>query len=415
MQHERNNRLALFQRIAGEFGTPCYVYFEEDIRSRARDLRSAFDNKFQISFAVKSNPNVGLLKCLRSVVERLDVSSIGEIARALRAGWPPERLSFTGPGKSERELAAAVDHGVGEVVVESHALDGILQGRRRWQRVLLRISPRTVPPGFGLTMSGKPSAFGVDEEAADQALATLRGLSRLELVGFHIYSGSQCLKEQAIVENYRIYIEVFRRLSQEHHLRPRMLVFGAGLGVAYHPEDRPLDLLTVSRAILPRLTDFQQEFSDAELLLETGRYLVAEAGVYLTKVTRVKESRGALIAICDGGMHHNLAAAGHLGTVLRRNYRMLNVSGEQRDPRERGIYTIVGPLCTSLDTLGRDVDLARVEKGDVLAILCSGAYGLTASPFYFISHPPPREILVGERSHTCNEVTEWTPVSTPGD
>ncbi len=389
----------VLQTVARDFGTPAYVYFVDQIRDRVAAVRAAFGNRFQLSFAVKCNPNHGLLRRLRGVVDLLDVSSGGEVRRALGAGWDPARISFTGPGKTEAELRVALDRGIGEIVVESvdeaELLNGLAAAASRRARVLVRIAPARVPRGFGLSMSGKPSQFGIDEEDLDAAVHVVTGLTHLELVGFHIYSGSQCLNADAIVENYAIFVDLFRRACHTHGVRPRTLIFGAGLGIPYHETDVPLDLAAVASKTNPLLDELTRDaaFAATTLVLETGRYLVGEAGIYLTRVIRTKRSRGVDIAICDGGMHHHLAAAGHLGTLIQRNYRMHKVAAAPAEVVAES-YTLVGPLCTTIDTIGRQVKLPRLAAGDLIAIESSGAYGATVSPIHFISHPPPREVLV---------------------
>jgi diaminopimelate decarboxylase len=259
---------------------------------------------------------------------------------------------------------------------------------------LLRIAPAALPRGFGINMAGKPTQFGVDEEDAPAAVAAVLGMPRLKLAGFHAYSGTQCVDAKAVAENFGIFAGIFTRLSREFDVRPQALVFGAGFGIPYHPGMSPLDLGAVAAATAPVLEQLASDphTAGAALYLEMGRYLVGEAGLYLTRVSRVKRSRGSRIAICDGGMNHHLGACGHLGSVIHRNYPIFKVGaapGASTQPWE-----LVGPLCTSIDTLGHGVELPELREGDLLGVHCSGAYGLTASPVNFISHEPPREFAV---------------------
>jgi diaminopimelate decarboxylase len=385
--------------IAERFGTPCYVYFMEDIAARCEALRQAFARRFTISYAVKANPNVALLRRFQAHTDALDISSAGEMQRALRAGWSPQRLSFTGPGKRTEELVAAVTQGIGHIVVESvheaRTVSQIAREGRTYQDILVRLAPRRIPRAFGLNMAGKPSQFGIDEEDLDAALAEIKALPHLRIRGFHIYSGTQCLDANALVEHFEGCCELFRRCARRHAITPYVLVFGSGFGIPYHPGQEAFDLSHLAARVNPVLDALLQEnlFHDAVCVLETGRYLVGEAGIFVTRVIRVKVSRGTRIAICDGGMHHHLAACGHLGSVIHRNYRLFKVNASV-DTEETATYEVVGPLCTSIDTLGHAVELPTLDQGDLLGIHCSGAYGLTVSPLHFISHPPPKEILV---------------------
>jgi diaminopimelate decarboxylase len=401
--------------IARRFRTPCYVYFMEDIAARCAALRRAFAERFRISYAVKANPNVGLLQRLRAHADALDISSVGEMQRARRAGWPPQRMSFTGPGKRPEELVAAVTQGVGQIVVESvheaRSVSQIARARGTHQDILVRLSPRHMPRGFGLSMAGKPSPFGIDEEELDGAFAVLKTLPNLRLRGLHIYSGTQCLDANALVEHFEGCCDLFRRCATRHALAPHVLVFGSGFGIPYHPGQEAFDLGRLAARVNPVLDALIQDgrFGRASCVLETGRYLVGEAGVFMTRVIRIKASRGMLIAICDGGMHHHLAACGHLGAVFHRNYRIFKVNASV-DTGATATYELVGPLCTSIDTLGHGVELPTLAEGDLIGIHCSGAYGLTVSPIHFISHPPPKEILVeSAQGRLCVEdVSQFT-------
>jgi diaminopimelate decarboxylase len=394
MMETRRTRLA---SLAETLGTPSYVYFLDEVRANIVRLRDAFDGAFEVSYAVKANPAHAVLAALRGQVEALDVSSGGEIARAIAADWDASKISFTGPGKREAELRAAIDARIGEVVLESpeeaRQLSAIAEGAGLRQQVLVRISPARVPPGFGDTMSGKPGAFGIDEEDLPAFLDFLQGLPGLKLVGFHAYSGTQCLDPNSIVENWRIFAGLFVSASAAAGIQPKRLVFGSGLGIRYHDKQEALDLAVVAAKAAPVIAELREACPRATLALETGRFLIGEAGVLLTRVLRTKDSRGTRIGICDSGLNHHLAAAGLFGMLMRRNYRMSNVSAP---PGEAvgGPYQLSGPLCTSIDVLARNASFPRLEAGDVIAIESSGAYGPTASPSAFISHPPAQEWVV---------------------
>ncbi len=405
MNEARRQRL---QSLAETLETPCYVYFIEEARANARRLRDAFGGAFEISYAVKANPAHGLLAGLKGHVEALDVSSGGELARALRAQWSPSAISFTGPGKRDRELKAAIDAGIGEVVIESpeeaKQLSELAVAGGHRQRVLVRIAPTRVPPGFGDTMSGKPCAFGIDEEELPEFLRFLSTLPHLDLVGFHAYSGTQCLREDSIVENWKTFADLFKAASAFAGIEPQRLVFGSGIGIPYHDNQSPIELPKVATAAAPMVAELRAAFPKAALVLETGRYVVGDAGILLTRVLRTKQSRGVRIGICDSGLHHHLAAAGLFGMLMRRNYRMANISAPE-GTSEEGAFQLSGPLCTSIDLLARNASFPRLDAGDVIAIEMSGAYGPSASPSNFISHPLAREWIVeGGRTYDAVDV-----------
>lgn len=389
-----------------KFGTPSYVYFTDAIDRRLAEIKSALGRWFALSYAMKCNPNPGLLQWLAQHVDFVDVSSIGEFRAACQAGWTPAQASFTGPGKREAEIVEAITNGVGELIVENpreaRIADRVAAECGRVQDVLIRLAPTVVPKGFGDHMAGRPSPFGIDIEDVGEQLPEILGLQNLSVVGLHIYSGTQCLIPNAICENYRIFMSVFRDVCEANDIVPQKLVFGSGLGVPYHPGDTSLDLDTISQGIGAELDAFRADprFSNTELILELGRFLVGEAGFFLTSVVDIKESRGQRIAICDGGMNNHLPASGHFGMVIHRNYRMHRVGGGGGGEEK---VNLVGPLCTSIDRLANAVSLPPLRAGDVVAVHCSGAYGLTASPIHFISHTAPREILVN--GNTISDVS----------
>lgn len=386
------------QDLARRFGTPCYVYFVDQVRERLQALRSAFRGRFAISYAVKANPNLGLLARLRDEVERLDVSSVGEVERALQAGYPAGRLSFSGPAKRPFELERAVEVGVGEMICESPgeiaALDALARRAGRRMGFLVRLNPARMPSSFGVQMAGKPSQFGVDEEEAPALLESLKDYSGLDFRGFHIYSGTNCLDPGALAENFEIFVELFERLSLVADCRPQTLIFGSGFGIPYHPDEGELDLAALAARLNPLLEplDASPRLAQARCVLELGRWLVGPAGFFLTSVVGTKRSRGSEIRLLDGGFNNHLAAWGMLGAVIRRNWRIRKVS--PGDDGQRVPYILAGPLCTTVDRMAQKVELPELSVGDVLAIESSGAYGLSASPTGFISHPAPREILV---------------------
>lgn len=381
---------------ARQFGTPAYIYSADIMAQRLHQLQAAFGRWFDISFAVKSNPNPQLLGWLRARIGTLDISSQGEFQLAVQAGWDPERLSFTGPAKRRAELEQVITAGLGELIVESlreaRLANEIAAACGKVQPVLIRLGPDHVPKGFGDHMAGRPTPFGIDIEEADQAVAEILNLAHLRLDGFHIYSGTQSLKAQAICENWRGFIGIFQRMITDHGIRPKRLIFGAGLGIPYHLGDQALDIDAISQDIAPDLDAFRSldALSDCSFALELGRYLVGPAGFFVTEVISTKTSRGGRIAICDGGMNANLAASGNFGMVLRRNYIMHRLGDAAGLPEEK--QDITGPLCTSIDKLGSGVMLPTLLEGDLIAIHNCGAYGPSASPLNFISHPHPKEI-----------------------
>jgi diaminopimelate decarboxylase len=399
---------------AQKFGTPLYVYDIDMVKARFEALTKLFGGHFSVSYAVKANPNVALLEAMSPWLETFDVSSYKEIERVMSFTWDPKKITFSGPAKRADEIHGAVELGIGELVIESIAEAGIANAAARtigrMQPVLLRINPLSGPKNFGASFSGRASQFGVDEEVMAGAITEIAALEHLNLVGFHIYSGTNSLNPTAIAENFANFIRIFEAASVHARLSPEKLIFGSGFGLPYGVGDQPLDIDAVASAVLPLIEKMKSKpmFAQSRCTLEMGRWLVGPAGWLLTSVVSQKASRGVEYRLFDAGFNNHLAACGMMGTVIRRNWRFHNLTNDQG---QEGLYTLVGPLCTSIDILGTGVQLPELRCGDVIAVENSGAYGLTASPTRFISHPEPKEVLMS--GHQMLDVSEsrlntWT-------
>ncbi|MFZ5609467.1 MAG: pyridoxal-dependent decarboxylase, exosortase A system-associated [Pseudomonadota bacterium] len=380
--------------VAEAGGTPLFLYERAFLDQRLALLRAAMPAGLAIHYAVKANPFPPLVGHMASLCDGLDVASAGELALALATGIKPHAISFAGPGKSEAELAEAAKAGV-VIVLESEgemqrlaAIASTLQGR---PKVALRVNPDFALKSAGMHMGGGATAFGVDAETAPRLLRALADLP-LDFMGLHIFAGSQNLNPEAIIEAQARTLDLARRLSRDFPRPLRWLNIGGGFGVPYFPGDIHLDIAAVGAALAARLAAHKAWLQDAEVVLELGRYLVAEAGVYLTRVIDRKVSRGVVFLVTDGGLHHQLAASGNFGQVVRRNYP-LAVATRYGLPMAEEV-NIVGRLCTPLDRLGDKVALPRADVGDIIAVFLAGAYGLSASPTGFLSHPAALEMLV---------------------
>jgi diaminopimelate decarboxylase len=393
-------RTETLRGCARQFGTPCYVYFMGEALARVETLKRLFGGRFDVSFAVKSNPNLTVLSQFLGHVATYDVSSFAEAQRVRAIGADPKHITFSGPGKREEELRRAVQAGVGEIVCESVeealSVDRYASRLERKAGILVRINPLRAPKSFSVNMAGKPSQFGIDEEAMEPALATIASLKNTDLLGLHIYAGTNSLNAEAIIENFCNFMDVFDRACRSIDCKPKKLIFGSGFGIPYLPDDEELDVAGIAAAINPGLDAFKSDprYRDTQCVLEMGRWLIGRAGYLLTSVIREKTSRGTEFRICDAGFNNQLVACGMMGTIIRRNWRIAKISAAGHHADEEGSYTLTGPLCTTVDLIASNIRLPALHRGDVLAIEGSGAYGLTASPTRFISHPEPREILV---------------------
>jgi diaminopimelate decarboxylase len=382
-------------QLAARIGqTPFYAYERRLLDQKMALLRGALPPAIELHYAVKANPMPAVVQHMAGLVDGLDVASLGELRVALDSGTNPSRISFAGPGKRPAELTAAIAAGItvnlespGEL--ETLARLGQEQGRR--PQVAVRINPDFELKTSGMKMGGGPKPFGVD---AEQVPALLRRIGELGLdfQGFHIFTGSQNLRAEAIVEAHDRSFELALRLAAEAPGPLRLLNIGGGFGIPYFPGDRPLDLAPIAANLERWLPVVKARLPQAQVVLELGRYLVGEAGIYVAEVVDRKVSRGHTFLITDGGLHHHLAASGNFGQVIRKNYPV--VVGNRVLGAERETVSVVGPLCTPLDILADRMELAKADIGDLIVVFQSGAYGLTASPTAFLGHPPCVEILV---------------------
>ena len=386
------------RRLAEEFGTPLFAYDESVMERKWNDLRATFPPRFEIYYSAKANPNLNILALFLTKGAGLEIASAGELFQAREAGCSPDRLLFAGPGKSPAELRLALAEGVGEIHAESmlelERIAKIASELNRTARVALRVNPEADAQGGAMRMGGKPAPFGIDEDLLDAALECVLSQPFIEFRGIHIFAGTQILDAEVLLAQYRKGVQIAKRVAKRLHQPLHSLDFGGGLGVPYFAHEQPLDLAVVKAGLadLEGQISADPDFAGTRLVIEPGRYLIAEAGVYLTQVLDVKISRGKKFVILDGGMNHHLAASGNLGQTIKRNFPIA-VATRWGAPDEETVE-IVGPLCTPLDTLGRAVALPRVEAGDLVAILQSGAYARAASPLGFLSHPTPPEVMV---------------------
>ena len=374
--------------------TPLFVYSRAHLDARVAQLRAALPRRIGINYAVKANPHLAVIGHMAPLVDGFDIASSGELGLCIAVGIDPARISFAGPGKRDDELEAAIGAGVTlNCESEGEGLRALAIGQRlgKAPRIAIRVNPSFELKGSGMKMGGGAKPFGVD---ADKVPALARMLIAEGAVwrGLHIFTGSQALSADAIIEAQGNVLELAANLSDEIGFGLPKLNMGGGFGIPYFPGDEPLDLARVGAALAERMDSLPDALADSELCIELGRYLVGEAGVYLCRVIDRKESHGVVYLVTDGGLHHQLAASGNFGTVVRRNYPSAIASHYNAEPTEE--VNIVGCLCTPLDRLADNAFMPRAEVGDLVAVFCAGAYGASASPAAFLGHGPAAELLV---------------------
>jgi diaminopimelate decarboxylase len=397
--HDANGELLVggvpLTRLAARVGsTPFYAYDRALLRARAQALRAAFPARVKLHYAMKANPMPALVAFMAREVEGIDVASAGELKVALDAGADPREVSFAGPAKRDAELQQALAAGVlvnVESAREVRALAAQSQQLGLPARVAVRVNPDFELKGSGMKMGGGPKQFGVDADQVPALLAEIHALG-LAFEGFHLFAGSQNLKAESICEAQQKSYELALRLAEHARAPVRFLNLGGGFGIPYFPGERPLEVSPIAANLHDLAARAGRELPEASLVIELGRYLVGEAGVYVARVIDRKVSRGQVFLVTDGGLHHHLSASGNFGQVIRKNYPV--AVGNRMGATTTEVASVVGPLCTPLDLLADRMDLPVAEVGDLVVVYQSGAYGASASPQAFLGHPACVEVLV---------------------
>jgi diaminopimelate decarboxylase len=380
--------------VAEAGDTPLFVYDLDVVKRRIARFRRAMPQSVQLHYAMKANPYTLLLQFLAKNVDGIDVASAGEMRLALAAGMDAEHISFAGPGKRDSELAEAIAAGVTiNCESEGEAERAINTGERlgRTPRLAVRVNPDFEIKGSGMRMGGGAKPFGVDAERVPALIATILAAGA-DWRGFHIFVGSQALDAEALVEAQRLTLALAASMAEAIGETPPLVNLGGGFGIPYFGSEAPLDVERVGEALAESLAGRGAALEESAFAIELGRWLVGECGVYLTRIVDKKISHGKTFLITDGGMHHQLAASGNFGQVVRRNYPVA-IATRWGQPTEDEV-SIVGCLCTPLDRLADDVMTPRAEVGDLVAVFLAGAYGLSASPQAFLGQQPAREMLV---------------------
>ena len=382
-------------RLAQRVGqTPFYAYDRAAMTARVAALRQHLPAYVHLHYAMKANPMPAVVQHMATLVDGIDVASGGELRVALDTPMDPLHISFAGPGKSDADLSMAIAAGIvlnleSEGEMERAAAIGARLGLT--PRVNVRVNPDFELKSSGMKMGGGPKQFGVDAERVPAMLDRIGALG-LDFHGFHIFSGSQNLKVAALQEAHEKTLALAIRLAQGTPRPPRVVNIGGGFGIPYFPGEERLDLAQVGSNLAALLAAARPQLQGARIVSELGRYLVGEAGVYVCRIVDRKESRGQVYLIADGGLHHHLSASGNFGQVIRKNYPVVIGNRVQGDAREK--VSVVGPLCTPLDLLADGMELAHAQPGDLVAVLQSGAYVMSASPAAFLSQPAAVEVLV---------------------
>jgi diaminopimelate decarboxylase len=381
--------------LVEKYGEPMYIYDAEVIERQYRRIRAAMPEQVEIFYSVKANPNISIVAFLSHLAQGAEVSSLRELYVARSAGIAPHRILFVGPSKSETELREALDQGIFCIAVESaqelRLADRLADEMGRPCDALLRINPAFDAAGSKLKMGGSARQFGIDEEGIEEMFREAASLKCARVSGIHVYVGTRILDHEVALKNCQYALELGQRLQEKTGVAIRVIDFGGGLGVPYFGGEHELDVEEFGKKFRSVFSEYQRTMPETRFIMELGRYLVAESGIYLSRVRYTKESRGQKFVLVGGGMNHHQATTS-IGTLIKDHFpiEFLNKMALPKNDK----VTVCGPLCTPTDVLGKGVQMVEVEPGDLLGILKSGAYGLTASPIKFLSHDHPIEVMV---------------------
>lgn len=382
--------------LARQHAAPLFIYDSAIITTVFNTLRRALPERVHIHYAVKANPFGPVIEHLAQRVDGLDVASQGELEMVRALVGPSMPISFAGPAKRDEELAVAIDLDC-TVNVESQGelmrLAALAAQKSMKARAAVRVNPPFDLRGSGMRMGGGAKPFGIDDDAVPELLAHWPSAD-VAFEGFHIFTGSQSLAADALCEAHEAALALALDLSQYAPCPPTSINIGGGIGVPYFPGDVAVDVGSVGAGLAKALQTHADALGETKVIMELGRYLVAEAGVYLAQIVDKKSSRGEIFLMTNGGLHHQLAVSGNFGQVFRKNYptAIANKFGAVDDPQET--VNVVGCLCTPLDRLADGVVLPAAQAGDYFAVFRCGAYGPTASPSAFLNHPNAAQIMV---------------------
>ncbi|MBC8405653.1 MAG: alanine racemase [Planctomycetes bacterium] len=381
------------------FGTPLFLIHQEQIQHQFHSLRQALPSQFAIHYSVKANPAPGVISQLLQLGAGLEIASAGEFNLAMQAGASAQQIIFAGPCKSRAELQLVVEQGIGQIHLESfeeiELISEIALAQQKVVSVAVRVNPLAQAAAGSMRMGGLPSPFGFDEEILESVLRRVEVAAGLNLIGIHQFAATQVLNADDLLRQWTHAIRLGHKFEEILNRPPTVIDVGGGLGIPLYAQDNPLDLhaLAAGCKTLPSIP------LNCQMVVEPGRFLLGPAGIYICKIAAVKRSREKLFLICDGGMHHHLAASGNLGQVIKRDYPV-TVLERSNSGAEMQNAQICGPLCTPLDVLARSVQVQNPAVGDLVVVGQSGAYASTASPMHFLGHPAAAEVLLRTDSTT---------------
>ncbi|MDH5202203.1 MAG: hypothetical protein OEW69_02950 [Nitrospirota bacterium] len=387
-------------QLVREIDLPAFIYFKKIIEIKYNELLECLPENFNIHYAFKANPNKEVLNTIQTFGMGADVASLGELMLAGETGYLPEKIEFTGPGKTLEELSLAIDLGISSINVESISEIGkiatLCREENSTANIGIRVNPHTKSSTSAMKMSGD-TQFGITEDDLEKAFTLIKAEEeRLHFTGIHMHLGSQFLDAEKLVSNFRFILEKAYEIAHKYDIKVEKINFGGGWGIDMFAKKPPLDLSVIKQGLSEFLNNptYRPFVDNIRLVVEPGRFLVAECGLYAVEILYRKRAYQKEFLVVNGGMHQHYTAAGGIGQVIRRNYE-IDVLTDERKNKGMTKYTISGSLCIPDDILATEVESdVEIKEGDVLIFFNSGAYAFSASPLLFLSHPLPKEIVI---------------------
>lgn len=387
--------------LSGKVETPAYFYNTESIEKQIQILQTGKPKNFEIFYAMKGNSNPHIIHFMKKHGFGTEIASGGELFLAKKVGFSGKEIIYTGPSKSDEELQDAVEYGLKTIHVESVneaiRLDAICKTLGKTQDILLRVNANFEVHTTSTQLSGCASPFGISEEDIFEELPKIFALQNIRFQGLHVYNASGILDYRLLLQNVQNVFEMVNRIEEKFpEEKCKYIDFGGGLGIDYaHSGEKSenCDVQKFYEGVQKKVEEFH--FENRTLIMEISRFLVAESGIYVTKIRDIKHSRGTNFYICDGGINHFMTtrhfSRNHPIALLPQNTKKDEKSYEEN-------INVTGPLCTGIDYIAQNITLPKAEIGDYICIEKTGCYGLNAGIHAFLSHRMPIEVLYDEQS-----------------
>lgn len=376
---------------------PAYFYSEDLLAKQYLALKNSLPHDFGIYYSMKANSNLDVVQCLKGLGAFADVASFRELQMALQCGYLGKEIEFTGPGKSKEALQLAIENNLASIVIESlqelELINAIAEDLEKRANISIRINPKKFYAQNGKLIDSSSTQFGLDEESLPAFHDKLKQMVHVDCVGLHVFTQSQFLNAQLLIQNFKSTFEIAKQFTKDLHQPLAIVNLGGGFGISYYKEDQFLDLTILKAGLADMFNSVSHlpEFTNTKFFVESGRYLAGPAGIYVAKVLYTKISRRKHFAILNGGFSHNMAACG-FGQFIRRNFCISTV--QKNRATENETVSLAGPSCYSLDILATDVELPRLAPGDFVVVHNSGAYGAQFSPSQFLQFEPAAEYFL---------------------